>query len=121
MVGIDILSITCFLANFLHSSILLNSFLLKDNDGNLFAFSDAAHGPYKPMTLGCWTSKFLSVIFVFEESQIRDIKSRSIQPLATRQTQACERDLFYKLAAFVFHFEIILRGRLLSQFIAQLI
>src|SRR6476619_6607895 len=61
--GIDILSITRFLACFLHSSILLNSFFRKDNEGNLFSFSDAAHGPYNPITLGCLGSKFLSFIF----------------------------------------------------------
>src|SRR5690242_18095540 len=63
----DILSIVCFLASFRHSSTLVNSFFLNENDGNLFSFSEAAHGPYKPMTLGCCPSKFLSLIFVFEE------------------------------------------------------
>src|SRR6478672_13424514 len=62
MFGIDILSIVLFLAAFLHSSTFVNSFFLKENDGNLFSFSDAAHGPYKPITLKCCSSNFLFVI-----------------------------------------------------------
>ena len=68
ILGIDILPITCFLANFLQSSILLNCFLRKENSGNLFSFSEAAHGPYRPMTLSFFGSKFLS--FIFEEVKL---------------------------------------------------
>src|SRR3954451_10899872 len=66
MVGIAILSIVLFRADVLHSSMFVNSFFLKENDGNLFSFSEAAQGPYRPITLKCCSSNFLLSIFEFE-------------------------------------------------------
>src|SRR5690349_9058553 len=66
MFGIAILSIVLFRAAFLHSSTFVNSFFLKENEGNLFSLSEAAHGPYKPITLGCCSSNFLLLILEVE-------------------------------------------------------